>query len=225
MTEVLLHDLNQGLQALVDEKNYEFAFSLGRHILHHWPRHLDTYVQLGQAALAAGRYADAADLLRRALSADPEDRILWAALAQAATALGLGEEAAIARQHARDILPPASDDWSETAQRYRQVYEISPENVQAALGLATAYSHLGQHQISRTLAEQVLMQLPYCLKAHLLVVHAIEQSSGIEAVNGHLKIACEFDPDHLYAWRWFGAAGDPEPAPTATLPPWSELEN
>ena len=82
----------------------EAGFALGRHILRYWPRHLDTYTQLGLAALTVGLYADAADLLRRALSADPEAGQLWAGLRQAASALGQGEEAELARQYEQDLL-------------------------------------------------------------------------------------------------------------------------
>jgi len=66
------------------ERNFESGFALGRHILRYWPRHLDTYVEMGKASLGAGLVADAADLLRRALSAHPEDGELWAALQSAA---------------------------------------------------------------------------------------------------------------------------------------------
>lgn len=54
----------------------------GRTILRRYPRHLATYRDLAWAALLAGQDSQAGDLLRRLLSADPEDGEAWAHLAR-----------------------------------------------------------------------------------------------------------------------------------------------
>jgi tetratricopeptide (TPR) repeat protein len=239
MTEVLLHDLNQQLQTLFEiEQNYDAGLALGRHILRFWPRHLSTYVQLGQAALAVGLYTDAADLLRRALSADPLAGELWAGLRQAASALGLEEEADVARQHERDLRtsfggPGASDmaratvaasveDWPQALRYYYRAYAAAPERMDIALGTATTLYHVHHYESCLNISQTILEQLPYCLKANLLVVRCkLELGGAPETLTPYLETAHSLDPDGVYAWRWFGDPTEPPPEPRATLPDWS----
>lgn len=241
MSDVLLHDLSQRLQHLFEaEEDYEAGFALGRHILRTYPRHLHTYTQLGQAALAVGLYADAADILRRALSADPESATLWVGLRRAAGALGLDEEAAQAGLLAHDLsLPAAAGEthparlargaaaeghWSQALRFYRRAYELAPQRFDLALGLATAFARLGREEAARTLAENVLAKLPYCLKAHWLMVRCAGAGEDRLGTQMHLRTARSLDPDDGYAWRWFADAGEPHPPYEATLPAWDESE-
>ena len=238
MTEVLLHDLSQQLQNLFEvEQNYDAGFALGRHILHYWPHHLTTYAQLGQAALAVGLYTDAADLLRRALSADPLAGELWAGLRQATAALSLEEEANVARQHERDLRssfggPGASDmaratvatsveDWSQALRYYYRAYAAAPERMDIALGTATTLFHVQHHESCLSISQTILEQLPYCLKANLLVVRCKhELGDTLEEMKTYLETTHSLDPDESYAWRWFGDPSKPPPEPQATLPAW-----
>ena len=238
MTEVLLHDLSHQLQILFEvEQNYDAGFALGRHILRSWPHHLATYAQLGQAALAVGLYTDAADLLRRALSADPFAGELWAGLRQAAAALGLEEEANVARQHERDLRtsfggPGASDmaratvaasveDWPQALRYYYRAYAAAPERMDISLGTATTLYHVQHYESCLSISQTILEQLPYCLKANLLVVRCKhELGDTLEEMKLYLGIAHSLDPDEIYAWRWFGDPLEPDPEPRATLPAW-----
>ncbi|MCP4168192.1 MAG: hypothetical protein GY759_20190 [Chloroflexi bacterium] len=238
MTNVLLHDLNRRLRDLFEqEHNYAAGFALGRHILRYYPRHLATYIQLGVASLAVGLYSDAADLLRRALSSNPEAGTLWAGLRQATTALGLTEEAAIARQYERDLLTPATGrdarpidrailassnkNWPQALLHYRQAYQRAPGRMDIALGMATSLYHQDRYNDCNTATAVILDQLPYCLKANILFIrcarrdreHTIDTSI-------YLKIARSLDPDDAYAWYWFGQGSEPAPPPIATLPDW-----
>lgn len=242
MTEVLLHDLNQQLQILFEvERNYDAGFALGRHILRHWPHHLNTYAQLGQAALAVGLYTDAADLLRRALSADPLAGELWAGLRQATAALGLKEEADIARQHERDLLstfggPGASDmaratvaasveDWPQALRYFYRAYAAAPERMDIALGTAATLYHVQHYESCLSIARTILTQLPYCLEANLLVVRCGQQlDNSPETLEPFLQTAYSLDPDEIYASRWFADLAQQPPGPQATLPAWDEEE-
>ncbi len=242
MTEVLLHDLSQQLQILFEiERNYDAGFALGRHILRYWPHHLTTYVQLGQAALAVGLYTDAADLLRRALSADPLAGELWAGLRQATAALGLKEEADIARQHERDLLstfggPGASDmaratvaasveDWPQALRYFYRAYATAPERMDIALGTATTLYHVQHFESCLNIAHTILTQLPYCLKANLLIVRCGQQlGSASRMLEPYLQTAYSLDPDETYASRWFSDLAQQPPESHATLPAWDEEE-
>jgi tetratricopeptide (TPR) repeat protein len=242
MTDVLLHDLSQQLQILFEiERNYNAGFALGRHILRYWPRHLTTYAQLGQAALAVGLYTDAADLLRRALSAEPLAGELWAGLRQATSALGLKEEADIARQHERDLLstfggPGSSDmvratvaasveDWPQALRYFYGAYAVAPERMDIALGTAETLYHVQHYESCLSIAHTILTQLPYCLEANLLVVRCGQQlDSAPEMIEPYLQTAYSLDPDEIYASRWFDDLAQQLPEPKATLPAWDEEE-
>lgn len=245
MAEVLLNILKRRLHTLLGpEHDFESGFALGRHILRYWPRHLDTYVELGKASLQAGLVADAADLLRRALSAHPEDGELWTALQSAATQLGLEEEASRAGQHAVDLTPDsqsaglsplaratlaASENaWLDAFPLFYQAYRQTPARMDAALGLAGALMHVGRYEACWTAADVVLAQLPYCLKAHLLAAFSAGRLGNNEAALNHARVARSLDPDNDYGTRWFGAAAnlsETTPAmPPATLQAWDETE-
>ena len=241
MNAVPLRDLSQQLHTLLEvEQNFEAGFALGRHILRYWPRHLDTYARLGPAAVTVGLYADAADLLRRALSADPEAGPLWAGLRQAASALGLSEEAELARQYEQDLLGLLPDaravpaarvvkagsaaHWSQALRYYRQAFSAQPGRMDAAAGLATALWHLERYEACLTIAEAVLRQLPYCLKAHLLVALCVSELGNPSKAGQYIKTARLIDPDDLYARRWFGERAPTAPVKPAMLPAWDKAE-
>ena len=240
MAEVYLQDLSRQLQELLMvRRDREAGFALGRHILRYWPKHLDTYVQLGRAALAAGLYADAADLLRRSLSSDPESGELWAGLRQASAALGQVEESDFAVLYERDLMPDPvdtelsplasatlaikQDAWDEALVYYRQALTETPEDVVAGLGLTTALARVGRFDLCELAAKAVVAQLPYCLKAHLLLVQCDQRLGRGQGAIGHERTANILDPDGAYARRWFG-----EDAPALTVPTtiaaWNENE-
>ncbi|MCO6451420.1 MAG: tetratricopeptide repeat protein [Caldilineales bacterium] len=236
MSDVLLAGTSKELKRLLDIGEYEAGFALGRHILRYYPRHLETYAQLGIAAVQAGLFADAADVLRRALSGDPESGELWQAMFQAAAALGLTKEADIAARHAGDLNPEQAqgqltdmaqaalaaqhEDWSAALQAYHNAYEQDEARMDAALGLATTLWRVQRVESARTLAEIVSEELPFSLKAQLLLAMTAEQEGDAPAAEQHRRIALSLDPDGLYAWRWFGDPGQPSPPPAATLPAW-----
>lgn len=239
MAEVFLQDLSRRLhELLVVRRDREAGFALGRHILRYWPKHVDTYAQLGSAALSVGLYADTADLLRRGLSADPEAGELWAGLRQALTALGQAEEADFAAVYERDLLPDPvdpdlsplaqatlavkQDGWGEALAHYRQALAETPNDVVAALGLAGVLARLGRFAACEQAAKAVAVQLPYCLRAHLLAA-ACSRRTGSPGAAGHELAARDLDPDGHYAWRRFDSSG-PEPAPRAALAAWNENE-
>lgn len=240
MSKVFLSDLSKQLQSLLEvDKNYTAGFALGRHILRYWPHHLQTYARLGIGALAVGLYADAADVLRRALSADPEAGALWAGLRQAAAALGEEGETTIARQYEQDILghTPDSDpdpyaqaakataqgNWQRALRIYQRLYGEHPARMDIALGYARALYELGRIDASLAVTQQILDELPYCLKAHWLIIRCAHATSlrSIDVLD-HLKTIESLDPDYSYAQRWFPDLTPPSSPPM--LPLWKPSE-
>ncbi len=243
MDLVPLTELSQRLAQLLEAQDYDAGFALGRHILRHYPRHLLTYQQLGLAALEAGRPEDSVDLLQRALSANPENAAMWRGFHRAARALGLAREMEIAQAYAQDLWAARSaetssgasilaqahaaaraGDWPRAYQYFHQGYTQSPERMDAALGLAQALYHLGRFQAVQMVAQFILQELPYSLKAHLLLLLSNAQLEGEWIhVRRHGRVVRGLDPTGDYSQRWFApqilAEFFDQPA---TLPPWPE---
>ncbi len=240
MSDVLLFDLSQQLEKLFAEKRYASGFALGRHILQFYPRHLPTYKQMGLAALTAGLTADSADLLQRALSADPEDGDMWAALHDATTQLAMHPDAEVAGTYAHDLLRPEANDsiiaqghlamqageWKTAYEAYRTGYLAHPQRMDAGLGLMTALFHLEQWRAALQVTQHILAELPYSLKALWFAVRcAYLLDDHTLPIQRHLRTAHSLDPDDLYVIRWFDDIPDEEiPRPQATLPAWDDSE-
>jgi len=73
MGQVSLHDYCDEASSLIQSGEFDRAIHITRHILGHYPRHVESYRLLGQALLEAGLYQEASRQFRRVLSADPED--------------------------------------------------------------------------------------------------------------------------------------------------------
>ncbi len=240
MNDVLLADLVQQLQTEFDAGDYARGFALGRHILRFYPRHLATYKLMGRASLDAGLSHDGIDLLQRALSADPEDGDLWAALHLAALDQNLPAETALAETYARALLTPEliddniarghiaarEQDWPAAYRAYRQGYLAHPQRMDAALGLLNALYHQQACARAHTLARHILNELPHSLKAlwMLLLCHPGEDETP-HAPKHHLNTARSLDPDDVFIVQWLGHPLQTYTSPpAATLPPWDETK-
>jgi len=218
MNDVFLNDLSQQLADLFARREYAAGFALGRHILQSYPRHLQTYKQMGVAALETGLAEDAVDLLQRALSADPEDGKIWAALHKATTQLDLHPDAELAGTYARDLLHPQTDssiiarghdaaqkhDWERAYSAYRQGFLAQPQRMDAGLGLATALVHLRQWRLACKTVPYILNELPYSLKALWISIRcssALKKEQNL--IRKRLRTASSLDPDNIYARKWF----------------------
>ncbi|MDX1687010.1 MAG: tetratricopeptide repeat protein [Candidatus Promineifilaceae bacterium] len=81
MAQIPLQDYLEEIDTLIDESRLGEAIAHCRHILEHYPRYVGAYRLLGKAFLEQNAYADAADVFRRVLSADPEDFLAHVGLA------------------------------------------------------------------------------------------------------------------------------------------------
>ncbi|MCX7977054.1 MAG: tetratricopeptide repeat protein, partial [Bellilinea sp.] len=75
MAKIPLRAYNREIEAMIDRGESNAAIAHCRHILKYYPKHIDTYRLLGKAYLESQRYAEAADVLQRILSAVPDDFI------------------------------------------------------------------------------------------------------------------------------------------------------
>ncbi|MEC4594865.1 tetratricopeptide repeat protein, partial [Nitrospirillum amazonense] len=72
-----------------------------------------------QAALAAGRMADAATLCREVVARWPHDGAGWLALSVATAALGQASDALAAAERAASLLPAHAPAWANVAEQRR----------------------------------------------------------------------------------------------------------
>lgn len=237
MNKVPLRQLNEQLQKLLEEdQDYEAGFALGRHILRYWPHCLQTYVHMGLAALTVGLYADATDILQRALSVDPEAGVLWAAYRQAAAAMGLDEAVAVAQAYEQDLLLPAKGidrgmigeaqaaieqgHWPQALRAYQRLHNSQPQRMDIALGHAFSLFQLERYEACVAVCQRILEELPNSLKAHWLMVRCAYASTiGHIDAYAHLKRIDTIDPDYDYARRWFPDLEPP--SDPALCPAWN----
>ena len=241
MSDVFLIDLNRQLAELFAKEHYAAGFALGRHILHHYPHHLPTYKQMGLAALAAGLMADSVDLLQRALSVDPEDGEMWAALHEAATRLDLHPDAEVAGAYAHDLLQFQAGDsfiarghaaarakeWEKAYEAYRQGFLAHPERMDAGLGLMTALFRQEQWRSVLKVAQRILEELPYSLKALWFTIRCVAElgDDDSDSVKKYRRIAYSIDPDNIYARKWLDdASREILPKTKAKIAGWDPSE-
>ncbi len=240
MSDVSLGSLSQRLSDLFAADELAAGFALGRHILRYFPRYIAVYQRMGLAAQSVGLFADSLDLLQRAVSANPEDGEAWRALHLAATHLDLHPDADVARRYAADLdlaRSPESDiarghaaaanqRWADAYRYYRSGLEQHPERMDAALGLADALFRLGQPDAAAAIAHYVLQELPYALKAHLLILLTAPMLNPTDFNPRRHRLAVRgLDPLGELSRAWFPERDVSGFLPEhPSLPAWDERE-
>jgi tetratricopeptide (TPR) repeat protein len=107
--QVSLREYCEEVRSLIQAGRPDKAISILRHILSHYPRHLESYRLLGQALQAAGNYQQAAMQFQRVLSADPEDVVSRVGLAEIDAATGDLDQAIWQIQCAVEATPDDAD--------------------------------------------------------------------------------------------------------------------
>ncbi len=146
MADVLLRDSVDQLRALVREGNYSQALALGQHILSFFPKHIETYTVLAQLSLTTNDLAGANDLLKRVLSADPENVLALAGMALISEAQEKHDDALWYLERAYEI-QPANDELRSELLRVREMfYGAAPGRIELTAGaLARVYARQGQY--------------------------------------------------------------------------------
>lgn len=145
MADILLRDVVQEMRAAFQAGKYSDALALGRHILHFYPKHLETYTLLAQVSLASNDLASANDLLRRVLSADPENVSALAGMALVSEAQEQHDNALWYLERAYEI-QPTNDELRAEFVRVRELfYGTAPARIELTPGaLARGYARQGQ---------------------------------------------------------------------------------
>jgi tetratricopeptide (TPR) repeat protein len=73
MAKISLRVYNREIETMIDRGQTDEAIAHCKYILKTYPKHLETYRLLGKAFLESQRYSEAADILQRILSVQPDD--------------------------------------------------------------------------------------------------------------------------------------------------------
>ncbi len=146
MAEVTLRESLEQMRAHLRANKFSDAFALGQHILHFYPKHIETYTVLAQVCLATNDLAGATDLLRRVLSADPENVLGLAGMALISEAQDKHDEALWYLERAYEI-QPSNDELRGELLRVRELfYGTAPARIELTPGaLARVYARQGQY--------------------------------------------------------------------------------
>lgn len=136
MERVSLKQFCGELEGLLEEGRFSRVIILSRLVLHHYPKHIETYRLLGEAYLKMERLDEAKDIFRRVLSADPED---------------IDARVALAEMHEREESLP------EALWQLERALELEPGNSELRLELRRLYSrHSGQESARMKLSRGAL---------------------------------------------------------------------
>lgn len=146
MADVLLREYVDQLRDLLHAGKHADAFTLGQHILHYFPKHVETYTLLAQASLQVNDLAGATDLFRRVLSADPENVLALAGMALLSETQEKYDEALWYLERAYEV-QPGNDDLRRELLRIREMfYGAAPARLELTAGaLARVYARQGQY--------------------------------------------------------------------------------
>ena len=239
MNDISLAHASQQLTEFFAAEDFAAGFALGRHILRYYPRFLSVYQRMGLAAQAVGLFADSVDLLQRALSANPENARAWRAFHLAAIKLDMHFDVEIAAQYARDLdlTQPADSDiargheaaargnWTDAYGYFRSGLERDPQRMDAALGLAESLFRLAHFDAAQSAARYVLRELPYALKAHLILLLTSSRGRHDAGRRRHIQAVRGLDPLAELSRQWFPQQNlDGMFIKRPTLPAWDEKD-
>ncbi|MBA3531028.1 MAG: hypothetical protein H0T73_03795, partial [Ardenticatenales bacterium] len=115
--------------------------------------------------------------------------------------------AALARLYIRD-------GWYHRAtEELRSEVADEADRVDLLAGLAEAYWRAGDRQEAINVCNEVLMELPYCLKCNLLIGELYAQQGDLASADRYLRIAQELDPENEVAQELFGPSSYLRPNP------------
>ncbi len=174
MAEISLRAYQDKISNLSAENRFDEVIAHTRHILKAWPKNLRAYEQLGGALFAKGRWAEAADVLRRTLGARPQDFETHLRLAQSYQQLEQVDRAIWHAERALDQMPNDERTISLIRTLYRRHRNEEIERLQLTAG-ALAQQHIRGNLLAEALAtlNTALERQPERLDLQLLLARTL----------------------------------------------------
>ncbi|MCY3780652.1 MAG: tetratricopeptide repeat protein [Chloroflexi bacterium] len=174
MAEISLRAYQDRIANLAEEERFDEVIAHARHILKRFPKNLRAYEQLGGALFAKGRWAEAADVLRRALGAKPQDFETRLRLAQSYQRIGQNDRAIWHAERALDQMPNDAEATGLIRALYREHRGEEIERLQLTAG-ALAQQHIRGNLLPEALdtLDSALERNPERLDLRLLRARAL----------------------------------------------------
>ncbi|MCJ7737127.1 MAG: tetratricopeptide repeat protein, partial [Anaerolineae bacterium] len=195
--------------ALLEADQDEGADDMFTRVLSSDPEDYLAWVGMSEVYERRGDLENAIWFLERAFDLAPDSRVLEEHLQDLrARRDGVREErvglsrSALARLYIRGDLP------SRAITELNALVEENPERVDLLLALAEAYWRDGQRVEASDLCQQVLNELPYCLKANLILAD-IWRETGRDEAGLYWRRAQALDPENRVAHELLGSSAGP----------------
>ncbi|WP_420642652.1 hypothetical protein [Candidatus Leptofilum sp.] len=174
MTSILLHEYVEQVETLIDANRLVEAVEHCRHILHHYPRHIDTYRVMGKALLEKQEYDSASDLFLRILGADPNDFISHVGLSIVYQEESQYDQALWHLERAFEIQPYNVAIQGELRQLYTTETESRPGVIPLTRGaLARLYMQGELYQQAISELRRILAEEPERIDLQVLLAEAL----------------------------------------------------
>jgi tetratricopeptide (TPR) repeat protein len=178
MAQVSLKSYENEIRDLIEIGAYDEAMEIGQHILQYYPKHLQTYSLLGESCLGKGLYQEAADLLLRVLSVDPENVAARVGLSRAYEAQGEINSAIEQMRAAFDLAPSLSNIHTETfLLLQRQSEGQAPRLKLTRQGLGRIYTRGELYTQAADEFETLLMETPDQVDIQVSLAEALWRDS------------------------------------------------
>ena len=212
MTTIQLRDYVNQIEEMLDDEQYDAVLEHCRHVLNHFPRHIDTYRNMARAMLGKHQYDEAIDLFQRVLSADPNDFIAHIALSDLYKDKGQSGKASIHLERAFEIRPYNGAIREELLNAFEANGQEIPDG-RAPLTescLAHLYIRGEMYYEAQLLLSQLLAQDPSRVDLEVLLAEVLwRRGNRIEAAEVCLNVL-EKLPNSIVANAilseiWFGS--------------------
>jgi tetratricopeptide (TPR) repeat protein len=148
VARVTLQEYCAEARSLIDQRAYDQAIAICRHILQRYPKHIRTYQVLGEACLEKGQLDEAADIFKRLLNqADPENFVAYAGLGVIKEEQGKFEEAIWFMERAFELAPNRDEVRNALRRLYGKRDGSEPARIKLnKAALSRLYARGGQYR-------------------------------------------------------------------------------
>jgi len=127
MTEITLQEYTREIEGMLERSAYDEAIAHCKHILQEYPKFVEPYRLIGQAAFDRDDHKQASDMFQRILSANPSDFVSRAGLAVIHDKLGSLKDAVWQMERAYEIEPGNGFIQEELRKLYGRRDGVMPE--------------------------------------------------------------------------------------------------
>jgi tetratricopeptide (TPR) repeat protein len=153
MAKISLRMYNREIEGVVEQgQRLDEAIAHCRHILHTYPKHLETYRMLGKAYLEAKRYDQAVDIFQRVLVAAPEDFVSHVGMSIIADDKGRLDDAIWHMERAFEVQPSNAAIQGELQRLFGRRDGVEPPKIRLTRG-ALAHMYVQGELFNQAIAE------------------------------------------------------------------------